>query len=120
MAGISYSGGGGLNPTNNYIPYRSGGKFLDSPYLVTGTSFGSTKLGDFAGFYGDSQYSQYYIGEESGGYIYMDSQSKVLVITSDVIQLNGTLTAATAGGSAGEHLVLTINGNSRKIALLLP
>ena len=37
------------------------------------------------------------------------------------IQISGTgYTTATAGGSAGQHLIVKINGVTRKIALLLP
>jgi hypothetical protein len=121
MAGISYSNSGGLNPTSKYMPYRNGGIFSDSPYLIDGSNFGSTKLGSYAGFYGDFTSSLYFMGEEdSNAYINVNSASAIIRIVSDSLQLTGALTSATAGAHTGQHLVLTINGNIKKIALLNP
>ena len=48
-------------------------------------------------------------------------QIKEATLGAGQIAIDGTgYTAATAGGSAGQHLIVKINGVTRKIALLLP
>lgn len=121
MAAITV-GGGNFNPTSSYVPYRYGNTWSDSVYREQGTQFGSSKAGDFEGFYGDTLFSTYYMGADAlGGYIKVDAQGKIIELVGDSVQYTGaTLQSATAGGSAGSHLVISLNGNIRKIALLLP
>lgn len=61
------------------------------------------------------------IGNVGGdSYVKADLAAGRTTIYGITVAIDGVTTPATAGGSAGKHLPVTINGVNYKIALLLP
>jgi hypothetical protein len=135
MASITISSPGGaiINPTDNYLPYKfSSNGFNDSILFqnsnndlwgVDGNTGnlqgirinndnGNYTLGDI-----DGSFTGSYIEILAGGNVSLNG-SKILLNANSSIEMNGLLTAVSAGGNAGLHLELIINGIKYKIQLL--
>lgn len=96
----------------------------------------STYYGDYIGLKINNEFLQYYIGDgdninngtsiklddnTSGGQTIEMTCNNQFTLNTENIQLNGTnLIDGTAGGNSGDHLIIEINGNTYKIALLNP
>lgn len=128
---ISSPGGAQTNPTDTVLPFNNGGVFGDSmlqqlaPYIMCSIGpassapegifidniNGTYQLGDI-----DAAFTNSYFSIQGGNIL---ANSSTLTLNADSkIELNGLLTDVSAGGSAGLHLKLTINGTIYKIALL--
>jgi hypothetical protein len=128
---ISSPGGAQTNPTDTQLPYNSGGVFADSILVQSNPNvlYSILSGGLVGGFYIDNTIGNYFFGDVDGSFagnaIQMNqdgdiiSNSSILILNVDnEIKLNGLITSASAGGSAGLHLKLTINGIKYKIQLL--
>jgi hypothetical protein len=128
---ISSPGGAQTNPTDTVIPFNNGGIFGDSmlqqaaPFILTAFNpFSSAGSGILI----DNTNGIYKFGDIDGNFngSYFSSIANINTISSEVlrlnvdniIEMNGLLTDVSAGGSAGLHLKLTINGTKYKIQLL--
>jgi hypothetical protein len=113
------------------LPFNNGGVFGDSMLVQSNnhTLFSNTVGGDAAGFYIDNNSGTYIFGDVDGAFLQsrilitsdgdMSTNSSKLILNADnEINMNGLLTSVGAGGSAGLHLKLTINGTKYKIQLL--
>lgn len=131
---ISSPGGAQTNPTDTLLPYNNGGVFADSMLvqnsptklyssytagvpgvesgLLIDNGIGTYEFGDT-----DSQFAAARLSITSDGNFNIYS-SKLRLNADNEILLNGLITAVSAGGSAGLHLELTINGTKYKIQLL--
>lgn len=131
---ISSPGGAQTNPTDTVLPFNNGGIFGDSMLvqsspnklyatyaagspgvesgLLIDNGIGTYEFGDT-----DAQFTASRLSITSDGNFNIYS-SKLILNADDEIKLNGLITAASAGGSAGLHLELTINGTKYKIQLL--
>ncbi len=120
MAGIKISGGNAsVNPTSGFLPYNNAGSFADSSIFQDGTSkiaayFGSVEQGLSI----DAGAFQFSIGD-------IDSQQNGLSLqiddTNRLFRFVGTgITAATAGGASGQHLIINVSGTTYKLNLLNP
>lgn len=136
MAAITISSpSGGINPTNLRLPFNRGGVFADSllkqstPDVITINN----PDGEENGLFINNATNQYnfgdYYGYQAGNAIILDSigntylyqnNLEIYIIQSDgeIKIFNDNITSATAGGSSGQHLKLTINGTKYKLALL--
>lgn len=77
------------------------------------------------GIYLDFQNTQYKFGDfnavNKNTYIYIEDGNETIHFRTNTLDFNGApLQSNTAGGSSGEHLVLTLNGIQYKIQLLNP
>lgn len=128
---ISSPGGAQTNPTDTKLPFNNGGVFGDSMLVQANnnTLFSNVFGGDVGGFYIDNNSGTYIFGDVDGTFLQsrilitsegnMSTNSSKLILNVDnVIEMNGLLTDVSAGGSAGLHLKLTINGTKYKIQLL--
>jgi hypothetical protein len=128
---ISSPGGAQTNSTDTRLPYNNGGVFGDSMLVQadTNTLYSAINGSNNAGFYIDKSTGTFNFGDFdsyfSGNSIYMTPDgnitsysSKLFLNVDDEITLNGLITSVSAGGSAGLHLKLTINGVKYKIQLL--
>lgn len=136
MASITISSpGGGVNPSNIFLPYNNNGVFADSS-LVQNSPFQITAIapdGASNGLNIDNSNGSYYIGDidgqHLGNYIQLtedgnaDLKAQNLNITiqqpdGEIKIINDAIISNIAGGSSGQHLKLTINATKYKIALL--
>jgi len=127
---ISSSGGAQTNPTDTRLPFNNGGVFGDSMLVQVNTNeLYSNLSGLVGGFYIDNNTGAYYFGDVDGSFTgnkiemapngYIAAYSSTLILNADnAIEMNGLLTSVSAGGNAGLHLKLTINGIKYKIQLL--
>jgi hypothetical protein len=130
---ISTPGGAIINNTDNFLPYKfSSNQFSDSLLFQntindlrsvdvnTGNDQGIIINND-AGIYSfgdlDGMFTGSYINITPDGNVALNG-SKIFLNTNSSIEMNGAITATLAGGSAGLHLELTINGTKYKIQLL--
>jgi len=127
---ISSPGGAQTNPTDTVIPFNNGGIFGDSMLVQSNPNILYSDLsGLIGGFYIDNNFGNYFFGDVDGSFagnkIEMGSDGSItayssrLILNADnQIDINGLITSVSAGGSAGLHLKLTINGIKYKIQLL--
>jgi hypothetical protein len=131
---ISSPGGAQTNPTNTVIPFNNGGVFGDSMLIQSiptkiYTSYSSASGGPASGLLIDNAIGNYAFGDTDAQFtasrldITSDGtfniySSKLILNADNQIDINGLLTSVSAGGSAGLHLKLTINGTKYKIQLL--
>lgn len=132
---ITSSGGGTIiNPTDNFVPYKFGSnQFSDS--ILYQNSINDLRsidvnTGNAQGIIIDNDNGNYQFGDLDSvftgasmsvlpnGTVNITAANKLILNTDNSIEMNGLITAASAGGSAGLHLELTINGTKYKIALL--
>ena len=141
---ISSPGGAQTNPTDTKLPFNNGGVFGDSMLkqrnsesLETTFNVNSNvgpqglridngnayyQFGDIDGAAGnnliniDSANNELYI--YSSNLLSLNASEKIELNADNEISLNGLLTSVSAGGSAGLHLKLLINGTKYKIQLL--
>lgn len=131
---ISSPGGAQANPTDTVLPFNNGGVFGDSMLVQSSaTKIYSTYtagvssaesgilidngIGTYAFGDTDAQFAAARLNITSDGTFNIYSTKLVLNADSQ-IDINGLVTAVLAGGSAGLHLKLTINGIKYKIQLL--
>lgn len=131
---ISSPGGAQTNPTDTVLPFNNGGVFGDSMLVqssptkiysiysagVPGTESGlliDNGIGTYAFGDTDAQFAATRLNITSDGTFNIYS-SKLILNADNQIDINGLVTAVSAGGSAGLHLELTINGTKYKIQLL--
>lgn len=135
MAAITISSPGGsiINATDNFIPYKFGSnQFSDSLLyqntindlrtvdvntgndqgIIINNNDGNYTFGDIDGMFTGS-----YIQILANGNVALNG-SKLFLNANSSIEMNGLITSVSAGGSAGLHLELTINGTKYKIQLL--
>lgn len=100
------------NPTVNFIPFNAGGSFVDSPLATDGdtTLYSQTISGNVVGIDLNADSREYYFGDK-------DNKIGIGTGLSGIYFRGLGITAATAGGFA-THLIVSINGNDRKIKLL--
>jgi len=129
---ISSPGGAQTNPTDTVIPFNNGGVFGDSMLVQeTSSKLYTNYSGSTApeGIEIDNGTGTYQFGDMDGAFagnliqIKPDgnmsiTSSKLILNVDNLIEMNGLLTSVSAGGSAGLHLKLTINGTKYKIQLL--
>lgn len=117
MAAILLNNQSGLNPTSPFLPYNGGGVFLDSPL-----KFDAASGGRLASWYNNVQKG--ILIENSGTLTTIgDNTINVKVGSANLgiaMTINGFVTSGTSGGASGQHLNVTINGSSYKLALLNP
>jgi hypothetical protein len=135
MAAITISSPGGsiINPTNNFLPYKfSSNQFQDSILFQNSINdlWGvDVNTGNLQGIRINNDDGNYTFGDIegmfTGSYIQITPDgnvalngSKIVLNTNASIEMNGLITSASAGGSAGLHLELTINNTKYKIQLL--
>jgi len=130
---ISTPGGAIINATDNFLPYKfSSNQFSDSLLfqntindlrsvdvntgnvqgIIINNDVGLYSFGDLDGMFTGS-----YINITPDGNVALNGL-KIFLNTNTSIEMNGAITATTAGGSSGLHLELTINGTKYKIQLL--
>jgi len=130
---ISTPGGSIINNTDNFLPYKfSSNQFSDSLLyqntindlrtvdvntgndqgIIINNDVGLYSFGDLDGMFAGS-----YIQITPDGNVALNGL-KIFLNTNTSIEMNGAITATTAGGNAGLHLELTINGTKYKIQLL--
>jgi hypothetical protein len=131
---ISSPGGAQTNPTDTVLPFNNGGIFGDSMLVQSSaTKIYSTYtagvpsaesgilidngIGTYAFGDTDAQFAGNRLSITSDGTFNIYS-SKLILNADNTIEMNGLLTAVLAGGNAGLHLKLTINGTKYKIQLL--
>lgn len=117
MAAILLNNQSGLNPTSPFLPYNGGGVFLDSPLR-----FDTAHGGRLASWYNGVQKG---ILIENNGTLTTigDSTINLNVGSANLgiaMTINGSVTSGTSGGASGQHLNVTINGSSYKLALFNP
>jgi hypothetical protein len=63
-----------------------------------------------------------YNGITNNTSVSIDDANKIITLKTegDLVLTGSSLQSSTAGGSSGEHLIITLNGNPYKIALLNP
>ena len=61
-----------------------------------------------------------FVNNNNGTKIVIDDNNHTNTLTQDVLQLNGTITTATAGSNSGQHLQVTINATPYVIELRNP
>ncbi len=132
---ITSSGGGTIiNPTDNFVPYKFGSnQFSDSLLyqnsindlrtidvntgnaqgIIIDNDNGNYQFGDIDGVFAGA-----FIGVLPNGTVDISAANKLILNTNASIEMNGLITAVGAGGNAGLHLELTINGTKYKIQLL--
>ena len=129
---ISSPGGAQTNPTDTVLPFNNGGVFGDSMLVQQTSSYlYATYTGSTApeGIEIDNGTGLYRFGDIDGGFAgnaiqlltdgsIITNSSKLQLNVDNLIEMNGLLTSVSAGGSAGLHLKLTINGTKYKIQLL--
>jgi len=131
---ISSPGGAQTNPTDTLLPYNNGGVFGDSMLVQSSptklyASYTAGVPGAESGLLIDNGIGSYEFGDTDGQFtsarlsISSDGNfniysSKLILNADNQIDINGLLTSVSAGGSAGLHLKLTINGTKYKIQLL--
>jgi hypothetical protein len=129
---ISSPGGAQTNPTDTVLPFNNGGVFGDSMLKQETSSLLYTTYSASTAPEGieiDNGTGSYRFGDIDGNFAgnaiqitpdgNITTNSSILILSADnEIQLNGLITAVGAGGSAGLHLELTINGTKYKIQLL--
>tara|TARA_R110000868_G_C10967954_1_gene769344 strand:- start:9392 stop:9808 length:417 start_codon:yes stop_codon:yes gene_type:complete len=131
---ISSPGGAQTNPTDTLLPYNNGGVFGDSMLVQSSpnklyTSYTAGGPGVESGLLIDNAIGTYAFGDTDAQFtasrlnITSDGNfniysSKLILNADNDIEMNGLLTSVGAGGSAGLHLKLTINGIKYKIQLL--
>jgi hypothetical protein len=128
---ISSPGGAQTNPTDTQLPYNNGGVFGDSILVQSSPNVLYSILGGgiVEGFYIDNNIGNYFFGDVDGSFAgnaiqinqngdIISNSSKLILNVDNLIEMNGLLTSVSAGGSAGLHLKLTINGTKYKIQLL--
>jgi hypothetical protein len=135
MASITISSPGGsiINPTDNFLPYKfSSNQFQDSILFQNSINdlWGvDVNTGNLQGIRINNDDGNYTLGDIdgmfTGSYIEILANanvalngSKIFLNANSSIEMNGLLTSVSAGGSAGLHLELTINGTKYKIQLL--
>lgn len=116
MASINFSYTGSLlNPTVGYVPYNDGStSFADSVLQYSGGRLVTIPSGVVKGIQLDFTANTYTLGDGNSIQIGTGVANKAFALVGTGI------TAATAGGAAGQHLIISVNGTSYKIALLLP
>jgi hypothetical protein len=131
---ITSPGGAQTNPTDTLLPYNNGGVFGDSMLVQSSpnkiyTSYTAGGPGAESGLLIDNAIGTYAFGDTDAQFtaarlsITSDGNfniysSKLILNADNQIDINGLVTAVSAGGSAGLHLKLTINGTKYKIQLL--
>jgi hypothetical protein len=137
MAAIVISSPSGAtlnNVTDNFIPYKfSSNSFSDSILYQNSTNdlrSIDVNTGNAQGIIIDNDNGNYQFGDIDGmftganmqvspdGNINITAANKLILNTNSLIEMNGLITAVSAGGNAGLHLELTINGTKYKIQLL--
>ena len=136
MASITISSPGGtiINPTDNFLPYKFGSNQFSDSLLYQNTINDlrtiDVNTGNDQGIIIDNGIGNYLFGDIDGmfsgasiqiptnGNISISANEKLIINTNLSIEMNGLITAPTAGGNSGEHLKLTINGTLYKIQLL--
>lgn len=117
MASISITNNSGLNPTSPYIPYNNGGVFGDSPLR-----FDALAGGRLASWFGGVQKG--ILIETNGTLTTIGDTGINLKVGSAnpniAATITGSVTSGTSGGASGQHLIITVNGSTYKIALLNP
>lgn len=124
----------GTNPTNYYLPVKTGNVFLDS--LLLQNDAASILQTNGFGFELNNVDKAIYLGDwDSGGNgskisiddtnltgeIFVNGHLTLNVGNSGYLEIAGTgVSSGAAGGASGDHLVITVNGNQYKIALLNP
>lgn len=135
---ISSPGGAQINPRSPFVPYNNNGVFSDSMLTQSDdytffTALNAGNENDVTGLLINNHLGSYQFGDFQGvlnnSFIEIDwntgsiknwtsADYEINLLTDGQIKLNGSITAASAGGSAGLHLELIINGTLYKIALL--
>jgi hypothetical protein len=130
---ISTPGGAIINNTDNFLPYKfSSNQFSDSILFQNSINdlWGvDVNTGNLQGIRINNDDGLYQFGDLDGMFIGSYIQitpdgsvafngSKLFLNANSSIEMNGLLTSVSAGGSAGLHLELTINGTKYKIQLL--
>lgn len=139
MASIVYSNSNALlNPTTNYLPIKGSNKFEDSMLVQNDTNnltcfdsnieqdnglsidnnIGNYKFGDYSNLINSQS-----ITFGATGYVLLMAKRGITLSMTDAnptLGITGNVTSATAGGSAGMHLALKINGIAYKIQLFYP
>jgi len=129
---ISSPSGAQTNPTDTKLPFNLGGVFGDSMLVQNTSSYlYATYTGSTApeGIEIDNGTGTYRLGDFDGGFAgnaiqitpdgsIISNSSKLILNVDNSIEMNGLLTSVSAGGNAGLHLKLTINGTKYKIQLL--
>jgi len=132
---ISSPGGAQTNPTDAVFPFNNGGVFEDSMLVQNNpkrmyTTFIAGTPGAENGLIIDNGTGEYQFGDTDAQYtgnrLIINSpdgefsiNSPLIILNAEAeIQLNGALTSVSAGGNAGLHLKLNINGTKYKIQLL--
>ena len=136
MAAITISSPGGtiINPTDNFVPYNFGSNQFSDSLLYQNTINDlrtvDVNTGNDQGIIINNDTGNYQFGDLDGvftganmqvspdGTINISAQNKLILNADNSIEMNGLLTSVGAGGSAGLHLKLTINGTIYKIQLL--
>ena len=136
MAAITISSPGGaiINPTDNFVPYNFGSnQFSDSLLyqntindlrtvdvntgndqgIIINNDTGNYQFGDL-----DSVFTGANMQVSPDGTVSISAPNKLILNADNSIEMNGLLTSVGAGGNAGLHLKLTINGTIYKIQLL--
>lgn len=140
MAGITYirpTTGSVPNPSNRHLPVNISGSFEDSSWIQDDryqTASALQTVDNSANFFGifydipankiilgdyDLAFNQNFI-EIDDLFSAIEIKCNFLTLTTNDIRIGGQVTAATAGGSSGQHLKIQINGTNYKIALLNP
>ena len=132
---ITSPGGAQTNPTDTVLPFNNGGVFGDSMLVQSSptrlhSGYSITEPANEIGLLIDNGIGNYAFGDTggqfSGTYLNINSadgnfevfSSKLILNADNQIDINGLVTDVSAGGSAGLHLKLTINGTKYKIQLL--
>lgn len=136
MAAITISSPGGaiINPTDNFVPYNFGSNQFSDSLLYQNTTNDlrtvDVNTGNDQGIIINNDTGNYQFGDLDGvftganitvvpdGTININASNELILNTNSSIEMNGLITAVSAGGSAGLHLELTINAVKYKIQLL--
>lgn len=122
MAGIIYTvpGGGGQNPTANFMPLNIGlPTFVDSDIVnISGSQLYFNPSSGLAGVYCDFVGKIAKLGNFGATDVNITIDSSTQKV--DIIGPAGVINSASAGGASGQHLCISVNGTAYKIALLNP
>ena len=137
MAAIVISQSAQINPKSPFVPYNNNGVFSDSMLNqndgnILFTTLNCGNENDSTGLLINNDAGQYSFGDYQGlfhnSFIEIDNNAsiknwtngdyQIIFLTDGQIKMDGLITSNSAGGSAGLHLELVINGTLYKIALL--
>lgn len=114
------NGNASVNPTSLIYPVNINGEFEDG--MIQQNDVGNyLNTTNEPGFIIDQDNANVLFGYANGMRFEIDfGNAQAKIVTGDgTLDLTGTaLTAGSAGGASGQHLVLTVNGVVYKIALL--